>query len=247
MQNRLIPLLGASLIAAGAVQAQEPPPGTVQLGAFYGLSNDPYVGDGRQAFPFPTIQYFGDGFNVGTRGASIDIVRENNLEIAGILRPRITGLEFHDVDELDGIERNLTLDLGVTGTYSYGLTFLRATALQEVTREHDGQEATFEIGQRVPAGAVFLEFSGGGIFRSADLNDHLYGVREKEARAGRPAYSPDGDLTPFVAASARLPLTETANAFVRARYEILSDAATDSPIIEEEERISIGFGVGFGF
>ncbi|MEL6423954.1 MAG: MipA/OmpV family protein, partial [Pseudomonadota bacterium] len=155
----------------------------------------------------------------------------------------MTGLEFQDEDELDGIDRNLTLDLGVTGEYTYGMTFLKATALQEVTREHDGQELSFEIGQRLRAGPVILEVSGGGIFRSADLNDHLYGVRDNEVRPGRPSYSPDADLTPFVSAGVILPLSDRARAFSRVRYEVLSEAATDSPIIEEDERVEIAFGV----
>ncbi|MEM8656984.1 MAG: MipA/OmpV family protein [Pseudomonadota bacterium] len=238
-------LLAALALVATPSLAQQPTGFTLGVGV--GIGNDPYIGDDTEISPVPLIRYQGENFSVGFDGITYQVLQRDAFTLSGIAAPRIFGLVFADADELDGIDRDITVDLGISARYDSGFLFGGAKFLQEVTGEHDGQELTLELGTRIPLGPVPLSLSAGVDYQTESLSRYLWGVRGSEAIAGRDAYSPDGVLIPFVSASAFYPVSSNVSLTLGARAQFLPDEVTDSPIVDEDQVYTGFLGIGYRF
>lgn len=227
--------------------AQSGPPQGWSLGLGGTLGTDPYVGDDFDALPFPIIQYRGERFSVGLEGATYTLYRSGPFSLDGTLGPRIFGLVFSNADELDGIDRDITGDVGLAARYDTGIAFARAAVKQEFTRQHDGQEVELAVGTRLPAGRVRLQFEAGATYQSGDLASYLWGVETGEATPDRAAYDPGEALIPFLGATAIYPLSDRLTLIGTSRLDVLPDAVADSPIVDESVTIGGFFGISYRF
>lgn len=244
--TRLAAALSLALALAAPAIAQEGPPG-FSLGVAGNLATSPFIGEDDAATALPLIQFRGQGFTIGTTGAFVTLFDSPDGRLEAVLTPRFSALDDPDAPALAGIDRDVTADLGLRYTFSIGpRTDLRATILQEVTGEHDGQELDLRISQGVQAGLPLSLFAGAA-WRSADLSQYLYGVYGAEALPGRPAYDPGATLTPYIGLSAVLPLGANAALVGNLRADYFGDAITDSPIVEDSSVLSARIGVQFSF
>ena len=235
-------------LAAGAAVAQEEGQGfSFGLGAT--VSSNPYVGDDdTSVLGVPILRYQGDGWRIGTDGAALDLYTGTPFEAEAILLPRFSALDDPDSDELDGIDREITLDGGLSVTYALGpQTEVSALVLQELTGEHDGQEIDLSVSTGLALGAVPLSLTGGMSWKSDDLGSYLFGVERDEATADRPEYELDGSVTPYLSLSSGYPLSGAATLVGSVKVEFLPDEVTDSPIVEDDTVTSGFVGVQLSF
>jgi len=85
--------------------------------------------------------------------------------------------------------------------------------------------------------------SAGMRWKSQDLVDYYYGVRPREAQAGRPAYEGENSLDPFVRLAVRRKLTERWSLLAAAQYEWLDDEIRSSPIVDADYDASFMIGM----
>lgn len=243
-------LLGQTVLALTMVPALaqgEPEGFTIGLGA--GAAISPYVGEDETTFALPLIGYNSDQFSISTgQGLRLTAIERGPLRISAVVSPRFSGLDDTDVSELDGIDRELTADAGLVAEYGVNetLTFT-AGAVTEITNEHDGQEVTLGISQRVLLGRFPVQLSGGFSWQSSDLSEYVYGVKASEATAGRPAYAPGDVFIPYVGVGTVVPVSDNASMIAGFRAEFLPDEVTDSPIVDEDVVPSLNVGVAFSF
>ncbi len=234
-----------TVFAASSAWAQE----GFSFGLGASASSNPYIGEDETNFgAVPILRYQGDGWRVGTDGAGIDLYRGAPVTAEAILLPRFTALSDPGSDELDGIDREITLDGGLSFSYALGeRTSLSATVLQELTGEHDGQEVDLSVSTGLALGAVPLNVTGGMSWKSQGLGSYLYGVEDGEATADRPEYDLDGSVTPYLSLSSGFALSEAAQLVGSVRVEFLPDGVTDSPIVEDDTVTSGFVGVQLSF
>ncbi len=225
--------------------AQEAPGFSLGLGV--GFSDSPYIGeDDFEADVLPLINFRTERFELGTGGASYDVIQNGPLVVDVFVAPRFSALEDPDSDELDGIDRDLTFDAGAGLGYAIRPgTRVTASVRTEITDEHEGQELRLALFQEVPN--FPLRLGAGVSFLSDDLASYLYGVEEDEARAGRPAYDPDALAVPFLSLNSQVPLRNNISLFAGARMAFLPDEATDSPIVEDDVVLSSNVGIAYRF
>ncbi|WP_208352031.1 MipA/OmpV family protein [Pseudaestuariivita rosea] len=239
-------LMSAALGVSPAL-AQENRTG-FSAGVALGFSTDLYIGDENDPALLPLLEYRGDRFSVGTRGASFTALSAETSKLDLVARPRFTALDDPDADELDGIDRDLTLDAGLQATYNFtDDLMISATLLQEVTGEHDGQEFIGEVENTVRLGPVPVRLGAGISWKSDDLSNYMFGVFSDEVRAGRPRYDLDATTTPFVSVSSGFPLSDRAMLIGGLRADFLGDEISDSPIVDEDQVISGVVGLTFSF
>ncbi|WP_224826711.1 MipA/OmpV family protein [Cognatishimia sp. MH4019] len=231
--------------AAGTALAQE----GFSFGLGASVSSNPYIGEDETDFgAVPILRYQGDGWRVGTDGAGIDLYRGAPITAEAILLPRFTALSDPDSDELDGIDREITLDGGLSFSYALGeSTALSARVLQELTGEHDGREFDLSVSTGLALGAVPLSVTGGMSWKSEGLGSYLYGVEGREATADRSEYDVDASVTPYVSLSSGFPLSQAARLVGSVKVEFLPDEVTDSPIVEDDTVTSGFVGVQLSF
>ena len=236
-----------ALIAALPAFAQQRPDGW-SIGGFATIGQSIYVGDTFSARVLPGISYKRGAWSYGFNGISGEIQSTDKSSVKLLLRPRIFGLITSDAPELDGINRNLTADLGAS--WSYDLTpqtSLEVTALQEVTGAHNGQEVKFEVEQKVNLGVVPFWLSGGATWQSDDLAGYLYGVSSNEAKASRAAYAPGAVLIPSISATTGYPINDRTLMFGSLTYRMLPDEVSSSPIIARDDQVRLSLGVNYNF
>ena len=230
-----------------AAHAQDGPQG-FSAGLAAGVSSSPYVGEDDELGAVPFLSYQGNGFSVGTNGVSVTVLNPPSGQLEAVLTPRFSALSDPDSSALQGIDRDITADIGLRYTWSLAPeTEVRATLLQEVTGEHDGQEADLQITQSLIAGRLPMQVFAGATWRSEELSEYMYGVLPGEAQAGRPAYAPGSTIVPYIGASAAFPLSDSTSLFGAVRAEFLQDAITDSPIIDDSASVGVQLGLRFAF
>ncbi|MEO1779405.1 MAG: MipA/OmpV family protein [Pseudomonadota bacterium] len=236
-----------TLLLAVPAAAQDAPPGFF-AGGLLGVGTDIYVGDNDVVGGVPLIGYRGDGFSIGTNGASVTLFDRGDAALDVFAAPRFFALTDVDEPELEGIDRDITLDIGLRYVVDISpRTTLDLSFAQEVTGEHDGQEVDARLSQSFQLGAIPLSAFAGLTWQSDDLSRYVYGVLPGEVRAGRPAYDPGATTTPYVGLRGGVPLSERAQVIGSLRVDFLGSDIEDSPIVDEDTAVSLGLGVQFSF
>ena len=244
MVAHFIARLLALCLTALPAQAQD----GLYVGALVGAGASPYVGEGTSIAIRPILGLRTTTFDIGTNGATAHIAQGERAALDIFLKPRFFALTHSDSPELAGIDREVTLDAGL----SYALDFAQGTRLNlsfahEITGEHHGQEADLRLTQRFVLGAITLGLYAGAMWRSQDLSRYLYGVTSAEALIGRPAFDPGTTTSPYIGVNASMPVSPRVRVFGALQADFLDPAITDSPIATEDTSLSLGVGIQFSF
>jgi len=236
-----------AIMLAAPVGAQQRPDGW-SVGAFASVDQSIYVGEDTSLTLLPGLSYKSGDWSYGLNGISGKIHEDGPSSLMVQLKPRFFGLITSDAPELDGIDRNVTADIGGSWSYAFSpKTSLELSALQEVTGAHNGQELEIGIEQQVNLGPVPVWLSGTLTWQSDDLTHYLYGVKPSEATATRAAYAPGSALIPSVAVTTGYPLSARALLFGSISYTVLPDEVSSSPIVARDDRLRFSTGINFSF
>jgi outer membrane protein len=82
---------------------------------------------------------------------------------------------------------------------------------------------------------------------SNDLADYYYGVRSDETKVGRPAYSAGSGVNWFAGLGTDYKLDEKWSLFAQFSYEWLNNEITDSPIVDDDYKITILAGAMYKY
>ncbi|MEM9684670.1 MAG: MipA/OmpV family protein [Pseudomonadota bacterium] len=211
------------------------------LGVGGGFETSPFVGANDTEFSFlPVIAFDKGPLHIGLDGISFTAVERERWQFALIAAPRMSGADTADSPFLTGIDRDLAIEVGAAGRLNFSDYYLGVTALQDVSSAHDGFELSATAGREFQVGELMVDIAAGAAYRTSDLNTYLYGVEPGEARAGREAYRPGADVTPFVEASVTYPIGDRSAVIAFAGYELFSNEVRDSPIVDANGQASIG-------
>lgn len=198
----------------------------------------------------PVILFEGESFFV--RGSSLGwkFIDNNGLEFAAIGEYLADGYESSDSDFLRGMDdRDPSLGVGAHVIWNPDALGFKMSAVTDVADNSDGQQVRGEVFYKYRTGDWMFKPSAGFVWQSEDYNDYYFGVKNSEARIGRPAYTADDDLNYRLGVVAVYQQKTSPWLFAGGlRYDILGDEITDSPIVSEDEEMTafIGFAYQFG-
>lgn len=124
---------------------------------------------------------------------------------------------------------------------------LQFAAHHDVSGTHDGFELDLNYGIGWRNERWYFEPSVGLSFKSADLNDYYWGVRENEANPALPAYAAKSGVNVRGKLAASYYLTRQWAVSFAAEYERLNDEAAQSPIVEEDNVLGYFAGMLYRF
>ena len=224
-------------------------PITVGLGALY--KDKPYkdYDSDEKTNPVPIILYEGESFFV--RGSSLGwkFVDSNGLEFAAIGEYLADGYDSSDSDYLRGMDdRDPSFGIGGHVIWNPEALGFKLTAVTDVTDNSDGNQIRGEVFYKYRTGDLMLRPSAGFVWQSDDYNDYYYGVKNSEARPGRPAYSADDDFNYRLGVVAVYQEKTSPWMFAGGlRYDIFGDEIKDSPIVDEDEELTAFIGIAYTF
>jgi outer membrane protein len=238
-------LIGAVSMIPTLALSQQRPEG-FSLGLATVANDSPFVGGDLSVSLLPILGYDSQAFSVGVlQGLRVTAFDRDNFRLSLIAAPRFF-LEIADTDgdALDGIERDITGEAGVSVEYTLGrATEVSLRAVQEFTDEHGGQELVLDVRQRVALGSFPLVIGGGLRWQSGDHAEYAWGVKPEEATSTRPAYAPGDVLIPSISIGTFVPVSEKVRVIATLRMDFLPEEVYNSPIIDQENTVSAFVGV----
>ncbi len=248
----ILPLVLAAVLSAGATgseqenQAQEPPeliagPGVV-------VTTKPYKGTDSKVYPIPIITYTNGRFFIRGAMAGYRLLADDSWALDATGQWRFDGYEPDDSDDLDGMhERHMTVDAGAALSLFGDWGTAKLSFLNDILSQHDGQELRLTYSKTFEGDKISTTPFVGLSWLSGDLIDYYYGVRSDEAQAGRAAYNAGDGVNWLAGVATNYQLDEQWSLFGSISYEWLNSEITDSPIVDDDYKISILAGAMYKF
>lgn len=217
------------------------------LGAAY--SSKVYKGDDSNVYPIPFIYYQKDNFYIRGKTAGYQVYKQDNLSLDLIAQWRFDGYDDSDSDYLDGMhDRKMTIDAGAEISYTDVWGKMSLSFVNDALGKHHGHELVLSYQKRIQAGKkTALTPSAGLIYKSSNLSNYYYGVRNNEAIAGRPKYTAGESCNPFLGLNFNHKLDDNWSVIANTQIVWFEDEITDSPIVDKTYQLSIILGISYKF
>ncbi|MFH1599244.1 MAG: MipA/OmpV family protein [Pseudomonadota bacterium] len=241
----------ALALAAAPVLAQDgpqPTPGWT-LGVLAIERNAPYRQLDEGLLVVPLVRFEGERFYLrGLRGGVV-LAEDGGFAFGAFAQVRGDGYKADDSPFLAGMDdRDFSLDLGLAASWRVkGVGQFEASLATDMLDRSGGQEAAVSWTGLVRAGGWRLLPGVSVAWQSEDMIDYYYGVRPGEALVGRPVYSPGSAIIPEVSLLATHPVGERWEFFARAGHAWLPSEITNSPLVDQDGRLSVIVGLGYTF
>jgi outer membrane protein len=243
-------------ISTAQANQQKQDPRTEQASLFLGaglmIQDKPLKGVDSKVYPLPFYMYRGKAFSMRGLSASYEILGDENWAIRGLARFRTDGYDADDSSDLDGMsDRRNSLDLGAELWLENSWGNVGLDWVADALGESDGHEA--RLSYVMPFRRAFgmkklgLRPMLGLNWRSDNLNNYYYGVRAREATANRAVYRSGSSVNPYAGVALDYQLAERWSILSLFRNEWLGNEITDSPIVDQDSKISVILGLLYRF
>ncbi len=223
-------------------------PGLAGVGGI--MSTSPYAGvkTKTMAIPFLSGEYrnfYLQGIEAGYR-----FFKNDNWRLSAVVSPRFMGYDSDDSNTLSDMQdRRMSVDGGFKAEYElpWHKVVLGGKVMADMLSRSDGIE--YELALRRPIqGKIFRLIPSAGVrYQSKSMVDYYYGVRDNEARAGRPAYEPEGAVNPFANLVLNSGLSRNVIIVTMVGIESLGSDIRKSPIVDENYVVNFSAGLACRF
>lgn len=174
------------------------------------------------------------------------LVGGDKQDLESLSRAELESLVFEDVDsELP--ERDFAASAGLEWLSVNPWGDVQVQWLQDVSGTHHGQSAWLGWSYPWLTERSEINFSLGMEWKSGDLVNYYYGVRDSEALKGRPVYSPGSGTNGVLRLSYARKLNEHWRLVGVAEHERLSSAIRRSPVIDRGHVNTLFVGLYYQF
>lgn len=236
---------------------QGPPRWSLGLAAV--VLDSPYAGEGTRVVPFPLISYHGEKFYFRGMAAGWEFVKNDSFELSAFAKFQLGGFKVKDLGRSElaanGIDYRLLEDrdsgvgLGLSAKWMGAAGELEAEVLADVADKSGGQEMSLQYGYPFQVGKGRLNPNVGVTWLSEDMANYLYGTLDEEVARGVVDYKPGSVVIPNVGVSYFRPIGEKWSLLGFAKYDLLPDDISNSPLVEPDTdgtyTVFIGFSRGF--
>ena len=229
-----------SLLFISLVADEKKTPLFVGAGPY--IQSQPYKGADAVVVPSPVIFFDNHLFYVRwTRfgmyvlGGSKD---DFNWGVSLTAQPRPFGYKSSDSPTLRGMSRDTSFEAGAALDMEYKNTFFNMVFFHDILNKSNSFMSRIELGQHIDMGKLDLYPSILAIYHADKFNDYYYGVKQSEATALRPAYSPSSSISFGFQTYLKYAFTKEWSALLNFRADTLSKEEQDSPIVNDKYMFS---------
>jgi outer membrane protein len=204
------------------------------IGGGFIASPRPYVGTDPQFFPIPVVDVrYKRWFIQGIRGG-YDILQKGDFTGSLYAQARFRGLEPDTSPFLEGMQpRKKSADGGGELVYRGRPVGFRVGVVSDLLGRSKGQEVSFLAVTGAPLGRVLVLLGAGPRWLSSNRVDYYYGVRNDEAREGRPAFRGQSTWNLDINLTVRWKITDRWSLFSLVNREGFGSGISDSPLVDQ--------------
>lgn len=144
-------------------------------------------------------------------------------------------------------DRDYAFEVGVELLADGDWGYFQAAFHHDVSGVHDGHEVYANLGRGFRNQRWYIEPSIGISWKSANLNDYYWGVRDSEATILFDTYTADSGLNAHARVLASYQLNKHFALSVAAEFERLNAEAAASPIVDEDSVFAAFAGLSYRF
>jgi len=254
MTSKILTVLMTLLIySAGLAEgndqiSQKDPNSTLLVGPGAWITVEPYKGMHTIVYPVPVVAAVSAPFYFFIDTAGCRVFSDSNMTFDLIGKIRTDGYDADRSEDFDGMhERQMRFDVGGEFGISGDWGNLYTRILTDALAQHEGQEFRVTYVKPFKFEKSKISPSLGFALLSNNLANYYYGVRDDEARPGRPAYDPGASVNWFVGLDANYQLNDNWTLITSITYYWLDSNIRNSPIVDKDYTISILAGAMYRF
>jgi outer membrane protein len=217
------------------------------LGASYRVQTSPYQDETTLDDFIPLIIYNGERTYLAGTSLGVHLVDNDKWEIDSFIAYRFGGFNEENSDFLDGMERDDSVDLGVSFTRNTNWGDFSFTPAADISGNHRGWETEFRWQRDYERGRWRWQPWIGVTYQDSELSQYYYGVEPDEAEIGRPAYDTDDSTSASIGANIDFRLNSNIYLSLSLEQERLDSKLADSPIVDERNLFKMSFGIRHAF
>lgn len=244
--RRLLTSVVLLVLAAPAAAVDIPMPRWT-LGAMAVGRDTPYRDYDNRWLALPLVRFEGERLNVRGTRASFQLTEAQGFSTQAIVQAHLEGYDPSRSPFLDGMhDRDWSLDAGLGATWTNPrVGQFSLSAVTDALGRHEGQEVQLGYSVAFNAGAWLVAPTLNLRWKSDDMVDYYYGVRDDEATALRPAYRPGSALVPALSVVVMRPVSARWSLYGQLVHSRLPSSVTDSPIVEKSGTTFLAIGLGY--
>jgi outer membrane protein len=202
-----------------------------------------YVGQADELLPFPVLGVsYGQWSLSIAKGIGFQAIATPNtrLSFALVYDP---AADMPDTQLFAGLDREDEAAFEIEGSHDFGFFDIAAVVRRDVSQRHDGVSGDLSIGRSTLIGRTLFESRMGASYLDQNYGNAFYGVGVGEANAERESYNLDESWSPYVEVSAIVPINDATVFVAGFRHEQLSDEISNSPLVDADERTTLGLSL----
>jgi outer membrane protein len=214
------------------------------------VRTEPYKDIKSSVLPLPYLIMRRGNFFVTGLKAGYRLLEGNQSNFDVIFKPRLEGFEAPESAFFDGLDdRDFSLDGGIATMWRQGLVEFNLSAVTDLLHKNDGREVKASVGKTYNLINQMTLFtpSIGLKWKSDKLVNYYYGVASPQVTLDRPAYTGEATMNYTAAVNATYAATKRSTLFADVEYEHFGPNISDSPLVDDEHKISIFLGYGWQF
>jgi len=217
------------------------------LGASYRVQTSPYKDEETLDDFLPLIMYSGEKFYLAGTSLGIHLVDNESWQINAFTAYRFGGFNEENSDFLDGMERDDSVDLGISFTRNTNWGEFSLTPAADISDNHRGWEAELRWQRDYQRGRWRWQPWIGITYQNSQLSQYYYGVEQDEVELNRPAYQTGSSVSGGIGVNIDYRLNSDIYLSLSLEHERLDDNLADSPIVDEQNLSKMTFGIRHPF
>lgn len=222
--------------------------GSLTAGLGVSISDSPIKGIESNSGIFPQITYQNGNFFVDTSLIGYSVYSNEVLTCTLLGNLHLPEYDVEDSTYLKGIdEKDVAVEVGGALTLTTLAGDVGFAVLSDVSNNHKGQLVNVKFSLPMGTDNWKIEPIAGVRWQSNNMTNYYYGVKRKEMKEDRPAYSADSTFIPYLGLNGAVKLSESFFLQASVQYEKLGSGISDSPLIEEDNVFSGSISLNYIF
>lgn len=208
----------------------------------------PYLGStSNESSVIPFISWQQGLIYIGIDEIRLTLADTDLFSFSATAQPRwASDTETNDPDPIN-VSRDMAIEIGISTRAGYGLFYIGADSLTDVTSVHNGHSVSALVGTVYSQGKFMTDFSLGYQYQDRKLNSYLYGVQPDETGLENNVYSPTASAHPYIELLMTYQLDRNISIVGSGNAALLATEARHSPLINRDVDTDMNLSVIFKF